>query len=126
MADAAPSPPTSLPLLIVDDEPEILDLLRAVLEDEGFTVLTASNGAAAFYLIQRTPVALVVTDFMMPQLSGLELAQRLRNNPETAAIPLILMSAAMPRQASDMFAMVIHKPFSIDVIVDMVHHLLPS
>ena len=126
MSDAIPYRPTSLPLLVVDDEPEILDLLRAVLEEAGFTVLTASNGAAAFALIQRTPVALVVTDFMMPQLSGLELAQRLRNNPATADIPLILMSAVLPRQVSDMFAMFVQKPFSIDVIVDMVHHLLPS
>jgi CheY-like chemotaxis protein len=125
MSDAVPSLPASLPLLIVDDEPEILDLLRNVLEDAGFAVLTASNGAVAFSLLQHTPVALVITDFMMPQLSGLGLAQRLRNNPQTVAIPLILMSAVMPQQVSGMFAMFVQKPFSIDVIVDLVQQMLP-
>ena len=52
MSETTPSAPLSL--LIVDDEPDIIELLQAVLEDEGFTVLTASNGAAALYLVRRT------------------------------------------------------------------------
>jgi CheY-like chemotaxis protein len=124
MSDARPSPSPSLPLLIVDDENEICDLLRDVFEEEGFTVLTTSNGAAALSLLQRTPVALVVTDLMMPQLSGFELAQRLRSNPQTATIPLILMSAAMPQQLSDLFVLVIQKPFAIEAIVRAVNQVV--
>jgi CheY-like chemotaxis protein len=116
----------SLPVLIVDDEPEILDLLRDVLEDAGFTVITAMNGAAALYQIQRSPVALILTDFMMPFASGIDLARQIHRNPQTAFIPLVLMSAAVPEQARDIFAAVIHKPFSIDAIVRVVRRLLPE
>lgn len=124
MSDSVPARSPAPLILVVDDEDEILDLLRAMLEDDGFRVLTASNGAAAFALIQQNPVALVVTDLMMPQGSGLDLAHRIRSDPQTARIPVILMSAAMPRQVSELFTHVIHKPFSIDVVLDMVHKLL--
>jgi CheY-like chemotaxis protein len=107
-------------VLIVDDEPIILELIRDVLEDAGFTVLTANTGTAALYLVQHTPVALILTDLMMPNLSGIELARRLRGHPNTAAIPLVLMSAAMPDQVSDLFVAVIHKPFPIDTVVETV------
>lgn len=83
-------------------------------------MLTATNGAAALSLVQHAQVALVLTDYMMPSLSGLELAQRLRSHPETAAIPLILMSAALPSRHSDLFAAVIRKPFPIDTLVRIV------
>jgi CheY-like chemotaxis protein len=126
MFDAPLTSPSALPLLIVDDEPEIRELLSTVLEEEGFRVLTASNGAVALYLIQRTPVALVLTDLMMPLISGLELAQRLHSNPETAAIPLILMSAAMPKPIADSFTLVIQKPFAIDTLVQLVRKLVPA
>ncbi|MDQ2999015.1 MAG: response regulator [Chloroflexota bacterium] len=122
----APALPTALPLLIVDDEPEILDLLHTILEEEGFRVLAARNGAAALDLVQRTPVSLVLTDLMMPQLSGLELAQRLRSEPQTAAIPLVLMSAALPPQVGDVFTAVIQKPFVIDALLRIVRELLPT
>ena len=126
MPDDIPSEAASLPVLIVDDEPNILDLLRDVLEDEGFTVITASNGAAALYLIQRSPVALVLTDFMMPFVSGIDLARQLHSNPQTATIPLLLMSAVMPQQVSSIFAAVIHKPFEVDALVRIVRQFLPE
>lgn len=116
----------SLPVLIVDDEPAILDLLRAILEDEGFTVMTASNGTAALYLIQRTPVALVLTDLMMPLVSGLDLARQLRSSPQTANIPLLLMSAALPQQVNPIFTAVIPKPFAVDTVVSIVRQFLPG
>ena len=114
------------PVLIVDDEPVILELLRDVLEEAGFEVLTASNGAAALYVIQRTPVALVLTDFMMPNVTGIELAQQLHTNPQTATIPLLLMSAALPQPVGDAFAAVIHKPFAIENMVEIVRRFLPA
>ena len=116
----------SLPILIVDDEPNILELLRGVLEDEGFTVITASNGAAALNVIQRSPVALVLTDLMMPFVSGLDLARQLHSNPKTASTPLLLMSAAMPQQVSNIYAAVIHKPFEVDEIIRVVRQFLPK
>jgi CheY-like chemotaxis protein len=126
MPDDIPPEAASLPVLIVDDEPHILDLLRDVLEDEGFTVITASNGAAALYLIQRSPVALVLTDLMMPFVSGIDLARQLHSNPQTATVPLLLMSAVMPQQVSSIFAAVIHKPFEVDALVQLVRQFLPE
>jgi CheY-like chemotaxis protein len=126
MPDDIPPKAASRPVLIVDDEPIILGLLRDVLEEEGFAVITADNGAAALYLIEHTPVALVLTDLMMPFVSGIDLARQLHSNPQTAAIPLLLMSAAMPPQVSHMFAAVIHKPFEVDTIVRMVRQFLPE
>jgi two-component system, OmpR family, response regulator VicR len=86
-----------LPVLIVDDDLAVVNLLRTVLQEEGFPVETANNaGAALFFVLERTPVALVVTDFMMPGLSGLEFADVLRHDPRTATVPVILMSAFPP------------------------------
>ena len=126
MPDDMPPTGDSLPVLIVDDEPAILDLLRAILEDEGFTVMSASNGASALYLIQRTPIALVLTDLMMPLVSGIDLARQLHSSPQTASIPLLLMSAAMPQQVNPIFAAVIHKPFAVDTVVGIVRQFLPG
>jgi CheY-like chemotaxis protein len=124
--DASLPKAASLPVLIVDDEPEILDLLRDILEYEGFTVIVATNGALALKQIHRVPVALVLTDLMMPFVSGVELARQVHNNSQTATIPVVLMSAAMPEHVDDIFAAVIHKPFSVDTIVRIVRQCLPG
>lgn len=112
------------PIVIVDDEPAILELIGDILQDEGFTVLKASSGTAALQIVRKWPVALVLTDLMMPNLTGLELARRLRSDPATAAIPLILMSAAMPPGRDDMFAATVHKPFPLEVVVRAVRGCL--
>lgn len=120
------TPDTARPIVVVDDELNILELIQEILEEEGFSVLTAHNGAAALHLLERTPAVLVLTDFMMPQINGIELAQRLRADPKTAAIPIILMSAALPADIGDMFAEVIQKPFPITTIIEVVRACLPS
>jgi CheY-like chemotaxis protein len=107
-------------ILIVDDEPTIRDLLREILEFEGFTVLVAPSGVAALHLLQQTSVSLVLTDLMMPYLNGIDLARRLRADPRTTQIPLILMSAALPSDISDMFVDILPKPFPIEDVVHMI------
>lgn len=116
---ASPALP-ALPILVVDDDPFILDLLCDVLKEAGFVVQTASDGRAALALLQHMPVALVLTDLMMPYVTGLQLAQQLRSNAETAAIPVVLMSAAPPPRMSDTFRAVIPKPFVLDDLVTTV------
>lgn len=106
-----------LPVLIVDDEPIILDMIRAVLEEDGLAVLTARGGNSALEIAQQTLPSLILTDFMMPDMNGIDLARQLRADPRTAAIPLILMSAAMPAGSHDLFVTVIQKPFLIDELV---------
>ena len=109
-----------LPVLIVDDDPQILDMLRNVLEDAGLAVLTARDGEAALAMLQHSSVALVLTDLMMPQLTGLQLAQQLRNDARTAAIPVVAMSAAPPPHIPEVFAAVLPKPFALDDLMTTV------
>jgi CheY-like chemotaxis protein len=125
-ADHRLAEPHMRPIIIVDDEPVILELIRDILHEEGFSVLTANTGAAALELIRQRPVALILTDLMMPNLSGLELACRLRSDQATAAIPIILMSAAMPPGVNDMFAGVLHKPFPLEEIIQVVRRTLSA
>jgi CheY-like chemotaxis protein len=126
LADGGSVEPQVGPIIIVDDEPVILELIRDILHEEGFSVLTANTGAAALQLIKQRAVALVLTDLMMPNLTGLELAHRLHSDPATATIPIILMSAAMPPDVGDIFADVIHKPFPLEVIVQVVRRALSA
>ena len=119
-ADSALST-AALPVLIIDDDLAVLDLLRAVLQDEGFGVVCANNAAAALFLLERTLVSLIVTDFMMPGFSGLELADLLRRNSRTAAVPVILMSAVPPPDVGTRVVAVIGKPFTIDALLGLVH-----
>ncbi len=109
--------PSMRPILVIDDEIPIIELLRDLLEDEGFVVLTATNGKVALKLVQQQVVGLIITDQMMPQLTGTELAEQLRSDPQTAAIPLLLMSAALPEKTSDLFVAFVQKPFNIEDIL---------
>jgi CheY-like chemotaxis protein len=114
-----------LPILIVDDDLVILDMLRAVLQDEGFTVVTANNAVAALHLLQRTRVACVLTDLMMPGLSGLELADHLHSELLTTAIPVLLMSAFLPLDVGTRVVSVIEKPFALDDLLDILRPFRP-
>ncbi|GAB6155609.1 response regulator transcription factor [Desulfosporosinus burensis] len=77
-------------LVLVDDEPEILTLVKDYLSREGFIVLTAVNGLDGMQLIEREKPNLVLLDWMLPGMSGLEMCKRLR---ETSTIPIIMLTA---------------------------------
>ncbi|HBW35812.1 response regulator transcription factor [Desulfosporosinus sp. BICA1-9] len=77
-------------LVLVDDEPEILTLVKDYLSREGFMVLTAVNGLDGMQLIEREKPDLVLLDWMLPGMSGLEMCKRLR---ETSTIPIIMLTA---------------------------------
>ncbi len=76
--------------MLVDDEPEILTLVRDYLTREGYTVVTAMNGLEGMELIEREKPDLVLLDWMLPGISGLEMCKRLR---ETSTIPIIMLTA---------------------------------
>src|SRR3989304_5204404 len=80
-------------VLGVEDEPDIRDLIVLHLEREGFRARTAQNGADALKQIRTAPPDLVVLDLMLPELDGLEVCRRLRQDPSTAAVPLIMLTA---------------------------------
>ena len=119
-------PQPALPILIIDDDLAVLDLLRAVLKEEGFPVIAANNAGAALIVLEGTEVSLIVTDFMMPGFSGLELADLLRRDSRTAAIPIILMSAFPPADVGTRVAAVIGKPFGLDALLGLVRQFWPQ
>ena len=80
-------------VLIVDDEPPVREMLAVALEMAGFEVTEADNAATALNQVTSSIPDLMLIDWMMPQVSGLELCRRLRRNPNTASIPLILLTA---------------------------------
>lgn len=86
--DRSVAKPASARILIVEDDGPLLEVLRYVLEDEGYEVLTAEDGPAALKLAQANPVDLVLLDIGMTTMSGFEVAQSLRDNAATAAIPI--------------------------------------
>jgi len=80
-------------VLIVDDEPAVREMLAVALEMAGFEVIEADNASTALNQVASSLPDLMLIDWMMPQVSGLELCRRLRRNPDTANIPLILLTA---------------------------------
>lgn len=84
-------------VLVVDDDPQVLKLLRVNFELEGYDVLTATNGEEALDLVGRDSPDAIVCDVMMPGIDGLEVVRRLRAQPDTAGLPLVVVSAKAQR-----------------------------
>jgi len=80
-------------ILVVEDEKDIRDLLRYNLEQEGFGVLEAEDAELALALVQRERPALVVLDIMLPGMSGLDICRTLRQDDETARLPIVILTA---------------------------------
>ncbi|WP_044025283.1 phosphate regulon transcriptional regulator PhoB [Roseobacter litoralis] len=80
-------------VLVVEDESAQREVLTYNLEAEGFAVSRAENGEEAMMLVDETAPDLIVLDWMMPNLSGIEVCRRLKSKPETRAIPIIMLSA---------------------------------
>src|SRR6266700_645735 len=80
-------------ILVADDETHILHVVSLKLRNAGFNVITAQDGQEARELAQQETPELIIPDHHMPQLSGLELCQRLKQDPATSAIPAIMLTA---------------------------------
>ena len=109
-------------VLIVDDEVVFREVLSTVLRDEGYAVRTAADGEAALRLIGEERPGLIISDVMMPQVSGVELLRRLRDAGEQ--IPVILMSAGY-RERDLPEVHFVAKPFDFDELIPLVRQLLP-
>jgi two-component system phosphate regulon response regulator PhoB len=80
-------------VLVVEDEPAQREVLVYNLEAEGFRVAQAGNGEDAMVLVDEEAPDIIILDWMMPNLSGIEVCRRLKLRPETRAIPIIMLSA---------------------------------
>jgi two-component system, sensor histidine kinase and response regulator len=99
-------------ILIVDDEPDIRDSLREWLEDEGYDVATAADGAEALELLaggQQVP-CLVILDLLMPNVSGSEVYRRMQCDPRLATVPVVVSTSDPSRAPSGVLIM--KKPVS--------------
>ncbi|MBM3134959.1 MAG: response regulator, partial [Chloroflexi bacterium] len=80
-------------ILVVDDEPGVVEIAQVNLEPEGYTVLGASDGLEGLAKIRSAKPDLVVLDIMMPQMDGWEMLRRMELDPEMAGIPVIMLTA---------------------------------
>lgn len=113
-------------ILVVDDDAATATCLVTVLEDTGYSVIMATGGEA-LRLAQEQHPALVLLDRRMPGIDGPEMARRLRADPQTAAIPRVLMSADArnPRELAGAMDGWLPKPFPLDTLVATVARWAP-
>jgi two-component system phosphate regulon response regulator PhoB len=116
-------------ILVVEDEAALVTLLRYNLERAGFEVLDAADGEEALLVLDERPVDLVLLDWMLPRLSGIEVCRQLRRRAETRALPIIILTArgeqadrirGLNTGADDYVA----KPFSPEELVARIHAVL--
>src|SRR5215213_5756950 len=92
-------------VLAVNDEPKVLELLTVLLEHEGYKVLTAAGGQRALELAAAAEPDIVVSDVVMPEMDGLEFCRRLKQNPQTSGIPVLLASAVRTGKRNSLHAL---------------------
>jgi len=80
-------------ILVVDDEPDLLELIEVNLKAAGYEVLSASNGKEGLQMARQTMPELIVLDVMLPELGGLEVCKALRRDPATGGIPILMLTA---------------------------------
>jgi CheY-like chemotaxis protein len=115
------------PILVVDDDPGILDIVVRTLDFEGYPAVRARNGAEALEAVERQRPSLVLLDMRMPVMDGWAFAEALRERG--IAVPVLVMTAANDarRWASEIGAQgYIEKPFDIDELLATVERMLPN
>ncbi len=116
-------------VLVVEDEAAISTMLRYNLEKQGFRVAEAGDGEAALRMVGESPPDLVLLDWMLPALSGIEVCRQLRRRPATHHLPIIMLTA----RAEDQDAVrglntgaddYVTKPFAVEALIARIHALL--
>lgn len=111
-------------LLVVEDIPDILNLLEATLKFKGYRVVTARNGVEALEIIQKEEYpALIIADILMPKMDGFSLVHRLRIDPATRGIPVIFLSATYVTPEDKAFALSLGATRFIEKPVDLTKFL---
>jgi DNA-binding response OmpR family regulator len=117
-------------LLVVEDIPDILNLLEATLTFKGYRVITAHDGAEALEIIQKERPDLIIADILMPKMDGFSMVHRLRINPETRRVPVIFLSATYVSPEDKAFALslgatrFIEKPVDLPSFLPVIEKLL--
>ena len=116
-------------VLIVDDEIHIVHVVAIKLRNNGYEVISADNGAEAFDLALRDKPNIIVTDFQMPVMTGLELVEKLRDDEQTRDIPVIMLTArgfaVADEQKEDLqISQFLSKPFSPKELLRSIEDIL--
>ncbi len=113
------------PILIVEDDLDIRDALREILEDEGYDACEAANGAEALEVLDHVPKpGLVLLDLMMPVMDGYQFLEVFRANPAFADVPVVVVTAGILVVPG--IAGFIKKPFDTEQLLRMVNKLFPA
>lgn len=116
-------------VMVVDDNPDIITIVRTILEGKGYNVLSATSGPELLDLLKTQKPDLIILDIMMPEMDGLEVLTRLKGMTETATIPVILLTAKVQYEdvlggyklGADYY---ITKPFTSTQLVNGINLLL--
>lgn len=114
-------------ILAVDDEHTICDLIRYSLEPAGMEVVTAENGKEALTLLEKEPVDVIITDLLMPSMTGLEFIKEMKNRK--SSIPIIIITAYGNMEMSQEIVKegvfrLMEKPLDFDILVPIVNEAL--
>jgi CheY-like chemotaxis protein len=113
-------------ILVVEDEPAIAEVLLQVLEQEGYKVVLAINGQHGLQQLSEVKPDLVVSDLMMPVVTGAEMYHMMQSDPDIARIPLVLMSAAPVAPGFALTGIIpayigfLRKPFDLDDLMQLI------
>jgi CheY-like chemotaxis protein len=118
-------------ILIVEDEPNIREVLAAVLEDEGYQTISAANGLEALTHLRQSPdrPGLILLDLGMPVMTGWEFREEQQREPALANIPVIVMSATLhlDQTAAGLNAVdCLDKPIDLDTLLGVIEHYYPK
>ena len=113
----------SATVLIADDDPDILELLSALLTEEGFQVAAFSDGLAALHALRAERPSVAIIDLMMPMMDGRELIEQLRKEPGPP-VPVIAMSASLSSATAEMLDADVYltKPFDLEELLAQVSY----
>jgi twitching motility two-component system response regulator PilG len=122
---------TKKKILIVEDEESLLKLESILLTSRGYEVVGAADGVAALEQVVSTRPDLVILDIMLPEIDGFEVCRRIKQNPETAHIPVMMLTAKKSEQDCDRgmaagASAYVTKPFKSAKIIEIIQELLSS
>ena len=120
---------TKKTIMVVDDNPDIITIVKTILEGRGYTVFSASSGPELLNMLPNHKADLIILDIMMPEMDGLEVLTRLKGKTESASIPVILLTAKVQYEdvlggyklGADYY---ITKPFTSTQLVNGINLLL--